>query len=209
MDEIGLFPLQLVLLPDELVPLHIFEPRYRELIGECIEQDGEFGLILEDGDGLRGIGTSATVVQVLERLPDGRLNIVVRGERRFRLVRETSGRLFRTGEVEWLPDGPGRPDEAATGALLAAFRATATAAEAEVEEPSADDAALAWRIAAQVDLGVDAKQELLEAPDEAERVRRLTALLAEAERSIRWRSEARERAQTNGKVHHPPESPSG
>lgn len=209
MDEIGLFPLQLVLLPDELVPLHIFEPRYRELIGECIEQDGEFGLILEDGDGLREIGTSAAVVQVLERLPDGRLNIVVRGERRFRLVRETAGRSYRTGAVDWLPDGDGMPDEAAIEALLATFRGTAAAAEAEVEEPAPDDPALAWRVAAQVDLGVDAKQELLEAPDEAERVRRLTALLAEAERSIRWRSEARERAQTNGKVRHPPEPPPG
>ncbi|MEZ5099253.1 MAG: LON peptidase substrate-binding domain-containing protein [Thermoleophilia bacterium] len=209
MDEIGLFPLQLVLLPEELVPLHIFEPRYRELIGECIEQQTAFGLILEDGDGLRGIGTSATVVQVLERLPDGRLNIVVRGERRFRLVRETDGRSFRTGAIEWLPDGDGQPDAASVDALLSAFRSTAAAAEAEVEEPAPDDPGLSWRIAAQVDLGVDAKQELLEARDEAERVDRLTALLAEAERSIRWRSEARERAQTNGKVRHPPDAPPG
>src|SRR5256885_12755726 len=100
MPELGLFPLGVVLLPTERVPLHIFEPRYRELIGECLAEEREFGLVLGDRDGLREIGTRAAVVEVLDEFPDGRLNIVIEGRERFRLVELTAGRSFATGEVE-------------------------------------------------------------------------------------------------------------
>ena len=65
MPEIGLFPLELVLLPSERVPLHIFEDRYRELIGECMKDGTEFGLLLEDADGMRQVGTSTGVVELV------------------------------------------------------------------------------------------------------------------------------------------------
>ncbi|HYA08342.1 MAG TPA: LON peptidase substrate-binding domain-containing protein, partial [Gaiellaceae bacterium] len=77
MEEIGLFPLGIVLLPTERVPLHIFEPRYRELIHECLEHERAFGLLFEDEDGVRELGTRAHVTEVLERFDDGRLNILV------------------------------------------------------------------------------------------------------------------------------------
>ena len=85
MEEIGLFPLGMVLLPTERVPLHIFEPRYLELIGECVQHDREFGLVYADDDGIRAVGTRAKVIDVV-RLPDGRLSVVVEGRERFRLV---------------------------------------------------------------------------------------------------------------------------
>ena len=100
MDEIGLFPLGLVLLPTELVPLHIFEPRYRELIAECLAETSEFGLVLADDDGLREIGTRAAVTEVLDRFADGTLNIVVEGRERLRVVELTAGRSFQTAHVE-------------------------------------------------------------------------------------------------------------
>src|SRR5207245_9707828 len=84
MDEIGLFPLGIVLLPTERVPLHVFEPRYRELIGECLETDGEFGMLYADEDGVREVGTLAHVAEVLERFDDGRLNVLVVASRRLR-----------------------------------------------------------------------------------------------------------------------------
>src|SRR3954468_21629543 len=96
MVEIGLFPLAIVLLPTERIPLHIFEPRYRELIRECLEEEREFGLLLEGSD----VGTRARVTQVLQQLPDGRLNVVVEGGERFRIVERTEGRSFLTAEVE-------------------------------------------------------------------------------------------------------------
>src|SRR6516165_8744487 len=83
--EIGLFPLELVLLPSERVPLHIFEPRYKELIGECLRSGEEFGLVLQDEQGRREIGTKAVVVEVLQVFDDGRMNVVVEGHERFRL----------------------------------------------------------------------------------------------------------------------------
>jgi len=98
-DELGLFPLGVVLLPTERIPLHIFEPRYRELINECIDEDTEFGLVFADEDGVRELGTRALVTDVLERFDDGRLNIVVEGQERFHVERLTQGRSFMTAIV--------------------------------------------------------------------------------------------------------------
>ena len=100
--EIGLFPLELVLLPTERVPLHIFEERYKELIGECMALDRTFGLVFADERGLREIGTLAAVTAVLERFDDGRLNILAEGRERFRLVALTRGRL-RAGRGQRAP----------------------------------------------------------------------------------------------------------
>src|SRR5438093_12587838 len=93
----------MVLLPTEQVPLHIFEPRYRALIGECLEDGREFGLVFADEDGLRAVGTRAAVTEVLERFEDGQLNIVVQGRDRFRLVEVNDvgeEERYDTGEVE-------------------------------------------------------------------------------------------------------------
>ena len=100
MTELGLFPLGMVLLPTEQVPLHIFEERYKELIAECLADESEFGLVFADGDGVRESGTRAAVIQVLARLEDGRMNIVVEGRERFKLLELTGGRSYQTGEVE-------------------------------------------------------------------------------------------------------------
>ena len=100
MPELGLFPLGIVLLPSERVPLHVFEERYKELIDECIAPDEEFGLLYADESGLREIGCRATVVEVIERFDDGRLNVLVEGRERFRILRHTGGRSFSTAEVD-------------------------------------------------------------------------------------------------------------
>src|SRR5918997_2836461 len=104
MSELGLFPLGIVLLPTEQIPLHIFEDRYQELIGECLAEEREFGLVYADDAGLREIGTRAAVTEVLDRFDDGRMNIVVEGRDRFRLVELTEGRSFATGVVEPVAD---------------------------------------------------------------------------------------------------------
>src|SRR5919202_476576 len=93
--ELGLFPLGVVLLPTERIPLHIFEPRYLELIGECVDEQREFGLVFGDTDGVREVGTRAVVTEVVERLPDGRLNILVEALERFRALATLAG-----GEIQ-------------------------------------------------------------------------------------------------------------
>src|SRR3954451_15368724 len=100
-DRFPLFPLGLVLLPGEVVPLHIFEERYKLMIGECLDGESEFGIVWLADDGLREVGCSASVEQLLERMPDGRMNILVRGERPFRLVRRIEDLPYPAGDVEF------------------------------------------------------------------------------------------------------------
>ena len=98
MSELGLFPLGIVLLPTEQIPLHIFEDRYQELIGECLDLEQRVrARSSPTTTGLREVGTRALVTEVLDRFDDGRLNIVVEGGERFRLVQLTEGRSFQTG----------------------------------------------------------------------------------------------------------------
>ena len=199
MDEIGLFPLPLVLVPGEQAPLHIFEPRYKELIAECLSEGADFGLVLTDDDGMRDIGTRASVVEVLERFPDGRLNIVVEGGERFRLLELTEGRSFATGEVDSLEDEGDEPTEDERDRCVAAYQRVVTAADAEFEELDRD-AGLAFQIAARIDLGTDVKQALLELRSERERVVRLATLLEKAADALARDREVRHRASSNGRV---------
>jgi ATP-dependent Lon protease len=203
MDEIGLFPLGICLLPGERVPLHIFEPRYKELIGECLDEEREFGLLLADEAGEREVGTTAAVVEVLERFDDGRMNIVVEGRDRFRVVQETEGRPFKTAEISPLDDGGEDPGPEEIERCLAAFRELAEAAGAELEEPDPDAEGLSFWIAARVDFGPEVKQQLLELRSERERVVALAKLLQRAHEAVRFARTARERAATNGRVEPP------
>src|SRR5918997_5227503 len=97
-ESFPLFPLGIVLLPHEVVPLHIFEERYKLMIGECLDADGEFGIVWLADDGLREVGCTARVTQVLDRFDDGRLNILVAGVSRFRLLRRIEDLPYPAGD---------------------------------------------------------------------------------------------------------------
>ena len=201
-SEIGLFPLKLVLLPGERVPLHIFEDRYRELIDDCLAGGTEFGLILEDDAGLREVGTRTAVVELIDTFDDGRMNVLVEGRSRFRLVAHTEGRSFRTAEVEALDDDDGAaPAAGDVERTMAMFRRLVEVADAEqVEEPRTASPYLSFELASRIDFGHDLKQELLELRSEGERLRRLAALLDQAAKALVREREVRERASGNGKV---------
>src|SRR3954468_11289354 len=113
LERFPLFPLGLVLIPGELVPLHIFEERYKLMIGECLEQESEFGIIWLSDDGLKDVGCSARITRVLERFEDGRLNILVEGTHPFRLTRRIEDLPYPAGEVEPLTDDDDETDEEA------------------------------------------------------------------------------------------------
>jgi len=198
--EIGLFPLQLVLLPTERVPLHIFEPRYKELIGECLEEGLEFGLVLEDEDGRRDVGTQAAVVEVLLVFDDGRMNVVVEGRQRFRLVELTAGREFLTGEVEPVEDDPDPAPPEEVEAALGVFRRLVEVAESDVDEPDPAVGDLSFELASRVDFGHELKQEILELRSERRRLKRLVEILGRAVEAIALEKEVRERASGNGRV---------
>jgi len=198
--EIGLFPLELVLMPSEQVPLHVFEPRYRELIGECLTEGREFGLVLEDEHGRREVGTRAGVIEVLEVFDDGRMNVVVEGRERFRLIELTAGRSFLTAEVEPVADEKDPVSKDVVDRAQTLFRRLAEAAEADVDEPEKPAAALSFALAARIDFGVELRQELLELRSERERLLRLAELMERAIGAIEREREVRERASGNGKV---------
>jgi ATP-dependent Lon protease len=205
-DEIGLFPLGMVLLPTEQVPLHIFEPRYRALIGECLEQEREFGLVFADEDGLRAVGTRAAVTEVLERFDDGRLNIVVQGRERFRLVEVNDvaeEERYHTGEVEPLVDQADPADAVSKEQALTLFRRLVDLTGAEVEEPDPDEEQLSFALAARFEFAPSVKQELLQSTSERLRLERLRDLLEGAAETVARQQEISARAQTNGKVDPP------
>jgi Lon protease-like protein len=196
--EIGLFPLGIVLLPTERVPLHIFEPRYRELIGECIERESEFGLVFADENGVRELGTRARVDEVLEQFDDGRMNIVVEGGERFLVEQLTRGRSFMTAEVAPVDDDGDAPEPGAVARAAASFRALAAAAEAEAGELDEEAAQLSFRLAAQVELVPESKQELLELRSEQRRLEMVAELLDGVRAVLIATRELGERAKKNG-----------
>src|SRR5579875_43374 len=104
-----LFPLQTVLLPGAELPLHIFEDRYKEMIGEVLRERLEFGVVLANEKGIVNTGCTATVDKVLRQYPDGRLDILTRGRRRFEIVRLNEERPYLRGAVEFFDDEESRP----------------------------------------------------------------------------------------------------
>jgi ATP-dependent Lon protease len=200
-DEIGLFPLPLVLMPGEQAPLHIFEPRYRELVAECLERAEPFGLVLSDEEGgIREIGTRALVVEVLDRFEDGRLNVVVEGGERFRVVGLTGGRAFQTAEIDPIDDELELPAPDERERTLAAYDKVVAAAEAELDELDRDGSDLSFQIASRIDLGTEVKQQLLEMRSERDRVVELAGLLDRAAEAVARDREVRTRAAGNGRV---------
>ena len=132
-ERFPLFPLGLVLLPQEVVPLHIFEPRYRTMIAECLEFDTEFGILWLGEGGLREVGCCALVEQVLEQFDDGRMNILVRGMEPFRLLRRIDDLPYPAGDVELL-DGRGRARRRRGGGRAAARERYADLVERATDE---------------------------------------------------------------------------
>lgn len=203
MREIGLFPLPIVLLPTELVPLHIFEQRYRELIGQCYEEDQEFGILLKDEKGRRLVGTTAAITEMLARLPDGRMNVVVTGGTPFEVVEQTSGHLYDTALIELLADEPSDPSEAEVKRLLDAFSRLASAAEQKPVSLDENTEGLTFRLAAIVELEVGVKQKLLELRSERSRIVALAKVFEAAASTLAWRALAKKRAPGNGRFEGP------
>jgi Lon protease-like protein len=200
LTELGLFPLGTVLLPTERIPLHIFELRYQELIGECLESGTDFGLLYADDEGVRDVGTRAAVVEVLDRFPDGRLNILAEGRERFRIVSETSGRPFMTAEVEPLEDDEDTVSERAQrDDALDLYRRLGRVVDQEVEEPDPDSGVLSFEIASRVDFGPERKQELLELRSEPDRLAVVSELLERAAEAITLERALAEASSKNGR----------
>jgi ATP-dependent Lon protease len=205
MHEIGLFPLSLVLVPGERVPLHIFEERYKELIAECLDSSKPFGLVMADDDGIRAIGTEAWVIDVVTRFDDGRLDIIIEGRERVTVLELTEGRSFLTAEVEALHDDETDADPDEVEACMEAFERLVEEAGVDME-PIDPAQLLSWQIAARINFGSNPKQLLLESTSEADRVQSLLPMLELAFEEVQKRA-IQEHSAGNGHVKEWPENP--
>ena len=201
-ERFPLFPLGIVLLPGEVVPLHIFEPRYREMIGRCLEDDSEFGIVWLSDEGLRDIGCAARVTSVVERFEDGRMNILVEGTSAFRLLERFEELAWPAGTIELLEDfEPGGDPEVAAAARS---RYGELVERATGNRPSDDVLAelSAFGMAATVEHPNEAKQALLELRTEDDRMRMVGELCRSAMKRLDYADDAAERASSNGSVPH-------
>jgi Lon protease-like protein len=204
-----LFPLGIVALPSESVPLHVFEDRYKRMIERCLSADrgsveSEFGIVWLSDEELKEVGCACEIERVLERMEDGRLNILARGTRPFRLLERQDDLSYPAGVVEFLADEEGgEQDEADAVAgtsareLYAELVEQATDRTLSEQEVGAMDA---YEMAGTVEFGTDAKQELLELRAESARLRLLALLLRAAIKRLELIDRAQARAQSNGKV---------
>lgn len=200
METLGVFPLNLVLLPGERVPLHIFEERYKELIGECVDSVRPFVLVFADDDGeVHSVGTEANVIEVLNRYPDGRMDIIVEGGTRLTLEGLNSGqRSFLTAEVSPLVE---EEDEASESEIAYCIEALTNLAGLAGQDIDLSD--VEWNsfsIAGHVAFPPEVKQDLLETTSERERIEKLRALLDEAAKTVERKNAIASVASRNGHV---------
>ncbi len=201
-----LFPLGIVALPSESVPLHVFEDRYRKMIEHCLDAEpgspqGEFGIVWLSDEELKEVGCACAIERVLERMDDGRLNILVRGTRPFRLIERRDDLPYPAGVVEFLAEEQDEEIDPQAGQtareLYSELVEQATDRELEQQELDELDA---YGMAATVEFGAEAKQELLELRSENARLRLLEMLLRAAIKRLELIDRAQARARSNGKV---------
>jgi Lon protease-like protein len=195
-----LFPLGIVALPGESVPLHIFEDRYRRMIEECIETEREFGIVWCSETELKPVGCACQIEETLERLDDGRLNILARGTRPFRLVERQDDLPYPAGVVEFLDEHEEEADPDAARTARELYRELVEQATDQRLEEGALQQLDAYRMAGTVEFGAEAKQELLELRSENARLRLLAELLRAAIKRVELVERAQARARSNGKV---------
>jgi Lon protease-like protein len=205
-----LFPLGIVALPSEGVPLHIFEDRYRRMIEHCLEGEPgtlerAFGIVWLSDEELKTVGCVCEVEQVLERLEDGRMNILARGVRPFRLLQRQDDLPYPAGLIEFLdedaePELPPADEAAAAGAARELYRELVKQATDRELDTAELDAMDAYRMAATVEFEADSKQELLELRSEGARMRLLADMLRAALERLDLLERAQARARSNGKV---------
>jgi Lon protease-like protein len=200
-ERFPLFPLGIVLLPTELVPLHIFEDRYKLMIGECLDRGTEFGVVWLSDNGLKEIGCSARVTRLLKQMEDGRMNVLVQGVAPFRLLRRIEELPYPAGDIELLDDAGVDADPGTAGDARDLY---ADLVERVTDErPDAGDLLDmdAYDMAATVEFGLDAKQDLLELRSEADRMKTVADLFGKTMQRLDFSEHVGEVARTNGKIH--------
>ena len=193
-----LFPLDVVLLPGTPLPLHIFEPRYKEMIGECRANRAPFGVIRALEQGIAEVGCTAEIVTVTKEYPDGRLDLVAEGRKRFEVLALNQDRSFLQAEVLLVADEPAAPAEEHKARAIQVHREILSLAGAVQDLSAADQSALSFYLAGSLPLDLDFKQKLLAMRSESNRIQAVAAYLESILPNLRHAARAREKAGGNG-----------
>jgi Lon protease-like protein len=198
---IPLFPLDVVLFPGTPLPLHIFEPRYKEMIGECLAQHQTFGVVRALEQGLAEVGCTAEILTVVKEYSDGRLDLVTEGRTRFEVLGVNQERSFLQAEVLLIDDEPGSPSQEERSRAIQLHAELLAIAGAAQDLTPADPSALSFYLAGSLPLDLDFKQKLLALRSEPGRLSLLITYLETIIPNLHRASRAREKSGGNGHVH--------
>jgi Lon protease-like protein len=198
--DFPLFPLGIVALPSELIPLHIFEERYKTMMNECLQDEREFGILWLSDDGLREIGCACEIDRVLERMDDGRMNLIARGTRPLRVLQRLEHLPYPAGMVEFLEDRSEELDSELASTAHEAYADLVRRATERDPDLAEIESMGAYEMAATVDFGLDAKQGLLDLRSENARLKLVTRLFRAALKRLDFVQRTQSRARSNGKV---------
>ena len=199
-DRIPLFPLNVVLLPGAELPLHIFEPRYREMAKTCLKEKSEFGMLLSLPKGVARVGCTAEILDVAKRYDDGRMDIVTAGRTPFRVVELFTEDPLLEGQVDYLEDREALPNPRIQRQLVELFEACHTLIFDDYPKnlEGASPEELSYLVAAALPMDLLWKQQILELRSEADRQERLVAYLREWAPHLQKSEAMRPRAGGNG-----------
>jgi len=199
-DRIPLFPLNVVLLPGAELPLHIFEPRYKSMVNRCLEEKSEFGMLLALPKGVARVGCTAEILEVLKRLPDGRMDIITVGRAPFRVVELFAEDPLLEGQVDYLDDREIFHDKRICKELVELYEVCHTLLFDDYPRNTdcQSDEQLSYVIAASLPMDLLWKQQILELRSESDRQDRLVAYLREWAPHLQKGEAMRQRAGGNG-----------
>jgi Lon protease-like protein len=204
-DRIPLFPLNVVLLPGSTLPLHIFEPRYRQMVRRCVDEKCEFGVLLALPKGIVRVGCSAEVTEVMKRYNDGRMDVLTVGRSPFRIVDLVNGDGYANdelleGDVDFLDDREDRTDARTKNDLMQLYEVCHTLLFDDYPRNIEGEAAehLSFIVASTLPIDLMCKQQILELRSEADRQERLVGYLREWAPHLQKEEKARARAGGSG-----------
>ncbi len=202
-----LFPLGVVLFPSMPLPLHIFEERYKAMIGECLEKDSAFGVVYYTGENFYRVGCTAVIRQVLKKFEDGRMNILCEGKRRFTIHRISSDKPFLVGEIEMFDDKSRENATELKDLAAAAIRLykehihNLSQKEGIELVESLEPKELSYLIAASAGFSLNEKQAFLEMTSTSERLKKATAALMRMSERQKATKEIESMISGNGYLH--------
>jgi Lon protease-like protein len=196
-----LFPLEVVLLPGTPLPLHIFEPRYKEMIRECLANDEPFGVVRAMEEGIADVGCTAEIITVTKEYPDGRLDLIAEGRKRFEVLELNKERSFLRAEVLLVPDEPGGAEQEETARAIQLHLEILSLAGAVQDLSAADQNQLSFYLAGSLPLDLDFKQKLLGMRSEVQRIQEVSTYLEGILPKLRRVARTRQKAGGNGHVH--------